>query len=91
MTARPEASKRRTGLFEGLRHVREGGRFNVSDQRVPAAETYSVQRESATVEARLNDLERRGVLVDSGTPRTPLAGVDRRPGAVDRFLAERDE
>ena len=75
---------------EVLRHVREGRTVTVSYRGEPVAEIRSIQREPATIEARLDDLERRGVLVRSSEPRSPLAGVNPRPGAVDRFLAERD-
>ena len=67
---------------EVLRHIREGRTVTVSYRGEPVAEIRSIQR--------LDELERRGVLVRSAEPRLPLAGVNRRPGAVDRFLAERD-
>jgi len=39
---------------------------------------------------RLEELERRGILVRSREPRKPLTAVARKVGALDRFLAERD-
>ena len=57
----------------------------------PVAEIRAIQREPQTLQARLDDLERRGIIVPSGQPkatRTPLA---RRPGALKRFLDDRNE
>ena len=44
-----------------------------------------------TFEGRLVDLQRRGVLVRSGTTRNSLQPVACRPGALVRFLPERSE
>ena len=44
-----------------------------------------------TFEARLDDLQRRGVLVRSGTSRHSLHPVACRLGALARFLAERGD
>ena len=42
-----------------------------------------------SIEERLDDLRRRGILVPSETPRQALTPVARRPGALARFLAQR--
>jgi hypothetical protein len=44
-----------------------------------------------TIDQRLDDLERRGVLVRSGRTRKPFAPVADRPGTLKRFLDERDQ
>ena len=76
---------------EVLRLVREGRTVTVSYRGEPVAEIRSIRRQPATMEERLEDLERRGVLVRSGQPRSPIAATARRPGALERFLAERGE
>ncbi len=75
---------------EVLRHVRDGNVVTVSYRGEPVAEIRSIRKGPATIEERLDDLERRGVLVRSGELRRPLTAVSERPGAVNRFLAERE-
>ena len=56
------------------------------------AEIRGIQRhQQTTIEERLDDLQRRRVLVRSGAPRLAFQPVARRPGALARFLAERGE
>ena len=76
---------------EVLRQVRDGKTVTVSYRGKPVAEIRAIRDSPATIEARLDDLERQGVLVRSGEPRTPMKAVERRPGALKRFLAERGE
>ena len=47
------------------------------------------QRQS--IEERLDDLRRRGILVRSGVPKQAFQPVARRPSALARFLAQRGE
>ena len=54
------------------------------------AEIRPNPRERTTIEERLDELERRGVIVRSSEPRGPLTSVAKRPGALKRFLSERD-
>ena len=75
---------------EVIRQVREGKTVTVSYRGEPVAEIRPIQPEPATIEQRLGDLERRGVLVRSSEPRRPLGTVTRRVGALERFLAERN-
>ena len=76
---------------EVMRQVREGKTVTVSYRGEPVAEIRPLQPEPATIEERLEDLERRGVLVRSSLARRPLQVVTRRAGAVERFLTERNE
>ena len=56
------------------------------------AEIRGIRRHrQQTIEERLDDLQRRGVLVRSGPPAPTPQPVARRPGALARFLAERGE
>ncbi len=76
---------------EVLRHVRAGRTVTVSHRGEPVAEIRAIQPGPKTIDQRLDDLERRGVLVGSGRARKPLAPVASRPGALKRFLDERNE
>jgi len=70
--------------------VREGKTVTVSYRGEPVAEIRPIEPEPSTIEERLEDLERRGLLVRSSLARRPLPVVTRRTGALEQFLAERD-
>jgi prevent-host-death family protein len=76
---------------ELIRQVRERGTsFTVSYHGEPVAEIRPLESEPAkTIEQRLKMLEERGVLSRGrGVPR--FRRIARRPGALRRFLEERD-
>ena len=83
------ASEARARFAEIIRRVRGGKTVTVTYRGEPVAEVRPFQPEPATIDQRLEDLDRRGVLVRSSEPRPPLRAVTRRPGALDRFLVER--
>ena len=83
------ASEARVQFAKVLRQVREGEMVTVSYRGEPVAEIRPIQEEPATIEARLADLERRGVLTRPTQPRLRLKPVAHRPEALQRFLAER--
>lgn len=77
---------------EVIRRVREGKTVTVSYRGEPVAEIRSIERHRmSTLEERLNDLERSGSLVRRAIPRRTFQPVERRPGALARFLAKRGE
>lgn len=77
---------------EVIRRVREGRVVTVSYRGEPVAEIRSIERRGEpTLDERLDVLERDGCLVRPANPRQPLHPVERRPGALARFLAERGE
>ena len=76
---------------EVLRHVREGRTVTVSYRGEPVAEIRPTQQGPDTLEDRLDDLERRGIIVDAGQPKQQLPALADRPGALQRFLDERNE
>ena len=77
---------------EVIRQVREGKTVTVSYRGEPVAEIRSIRRrQTPTLDERLNDLERNGSLVRSAIPRRTIRPIERRPGALSRFLAERGE
>ncbi|MQA89989.1 MAG: type II toxin-antitoxin system prevent-host-death family antitoxin [Gemmatimonas sp.] len=79
-------------LSEILRQVRERGEtVTVTYHGKPVAEIRPVSADEGTrLEKRVRDLERRGVVVPSEAPPSLLRPVVRKPGALDRFLRERD-
>lgn len=73
-----------------IRQVRNGKSVTVSYRGESVAYISPVRRQrSLTLEQRLRDLEQRSVLVRSREI-PALSPVERRPGALARFLAERD-
>lgn len=85
------ASEARIQFAEVLRQVREGETVTVSYRGEPVAEIRPIQEEPPSTEARLADLEKRGVLTRPASPGSKLRPVAHRPGALRRFLAERHE
>ena len=75
---------------EVIRQVRDGRTVTVSYRGEPVAEIRAIRREPETLEARLDALERQGIIVPSAPPKTPFALLERRPGALKRFLDERN-
>ena len=74
-----------------IRQVRAGRTVTVSYRGEPVAEIRSIaHRRRASLDERLTDLESRGSLVRSVAARRALEPVERRPGALARFLAERE-
>ena len=76
---------------EVLRHVREGRTVTVSYCGESVAEIRPIQRGPETMEERLDELERRGIIAPSGQPEQPLTSLAHRPGALQRFLDERND
>ena len=74
---------------EILRLVREGQRVTVTYHGEPVAEIRPLDRGVRGIEGRLRRLKERGVLVREGDTKGHFAAVRRRPGALDRFLADR--
>jgi prevent-host-death family protein len=73
-----------------IRQVREGRHVLVTVHGEPVAEIRPVAREANDLAARLEQLTERGVLVRGERDERALRVVARKPGALGRFLAERD-
>lgn len=74
---------------ELLRKVRSGRSVVITYRGEPVAELRPIDRPEST-RARIEQLARRGLVTDR-PKRVPLAPIARRPGALDRFLEERNE
>ena len=73
-----------------VRQVREGRPVVITVHGEPAVEIRPVEKTEGGLEARLARLEERGVLLRRDPAAAQLASVAKRPGALARFLAERD-
>lgn len=76
---------------EVIRQVREGKTVTVSHRGEPVAEIRAIRRRPQSLEAHLDELERRKIVVPSSRPNAPPAARERRRGALKRFLDERNE
>jgi len=73
-----------------IRRVREGRHVVVTVRGEPVAEIRPVPRAANDLAARLAQLTDRGVLVRAERGDRALRPVARKPGALARFLADRD-
>ncbi|MCY4456097.1 MAG: type II toxin-antitoxin system prevent-host-death family antitoxin [Chloroflexi bacterium] len=76
---------------EVLRQVREGATVTVTYRGEPVAEIHPIRSNQDSAEAHLDELERRGALVRPTEPWRPPDPAEPLPGALDRFLADRNE
>lgn len=75
---------------EVIRMVREGRTVHISYHGKPVAEIRPIEAKKKTLEEHLAELERRGVISPAADPNAPLEPIAHRPGALQRFLDERD-
>ena len=75
---------------EVIRQVREGNTVTVSYRGEPVAEIRPIPKVPQTIEERLDELERQGVLERAKGPRTPFKVGEHKPGALKRFLEDRN-
>lgn len=90
MTFKSSIQKAGMRFSKIVRRVRGGRVVTVSYRNEPAAEIQSIEP-TPTLGERLSDLERSGSLVRSSVPRQTFRPVERRTGALSRFLAERED
>ena len=75
---------------EVLRQVREGKTVTISYRGEPTAEIRPIERRKQSIEECLDQMEREGTLTRARKPRQPIRMVARVPGALERFLADRN-
>ena len=73
-----------------IRQVREGRHVLVTVHGEPVAEIRPVVPEANDLAARVEQLRERGVLVAGKRREGTLRPAARKPGALARFLADRD-
>ena len=74
---------------EIMRKVREGKHVYITYRGREVAEIKPIEKEE-TFERRLEKLRRRGVIVGPANSNAPIKPIARRPGALQRFLEERE-
>jgi len=75
-----------------IREVRAGEIVTVSYRGEPVAEIRAVQKsKTALLEQRIEALRRSGEIIPPETSNFEFKAVAHRPGALARFLAERDD
>jgi antitoxin (DNA-binding transcriptional repressor) of toxin-antitoxin stability system len=75
---------------EIIRKVREGRTVSVTYRGELVAEIRPVPEGGESLEGRLSRLAENGILVREAERHGRLRRVARRPGALERFLADRD-
>jgi prevent-host-death family protein len=76
---------------EILRQVRQGRTVRVSYRGSPVAEIRPIGGADASLARRLDRLDERGVLIRPSERAGELGAVRRRPGALERFLRDRND
>ena len=75
---------------EVIRLVREGRTVQISYHGKPVAEIRPIEERKKSIEEHFDDLERRGIVSPAADPNAPIEPIAHRPGALQRFLDERD-
>lgn len=73
-----------------VRKVREGHHVTITLHGEPVAELRPVAKGEGGLAARLKEMEERGVIHRAAARPGPIRPVAKRPGALKRFLDERD-
>ena len=74
-----------------IRKVREGRPVVVTLHGEPVAEIRSISPRSVGLGPRMEQLVERGIIVRNPNPGSTSRPVVKRPGALKRFLSDRDE
>lgn len=77
-------------LSEILRKVESGRTIHISRRGEPIAEIRPLRHGPAGLEQRINELFEQGVLTPPSGDRGSLRPSARRPGALRRFLSDRN-
>ena len=89
MVATYSTSNARARFSEVIRRVRDGETVIVSHRGEPVVEITPVKEPKTSLEKRMAELERRGVLIPARSPKAGFKPIAHRPGALQRFLDER--
>ena len=77
-------------LSEILRKVESGATVRISRRGEEIAEIRPIRTGKAGLEKRIGELSKRGAVTIAAAARGSLEPVARRPGALRRFLADRE-
>jgi len=78
-------------LSEILRRVESGQVIRISRHGTPIAEVRPVPQQPATLEERIADLTARGEIAPARNPAARSRPIAHMPGALRRFLDDRNE
>lgn len=73
-----------------VKQVREGRRVVVTLHGKPVAEIRPIQPDHGGIAGRMAGMVERGIVVPAAGSPSGLRPIARRPGALDRFLRDRD-
>lgn len=76
-------------LSELLRHVKKQRRVVITERGEPVAHVVP-PRQTTGLAARLKDLKERGIIQGDGRAPSEMTRLSVRPGALQRFLRERE-
>ncbi|MFO8072726.1 MAG: type II toxin-antitoxin system prevent-host-death family antitoxin [Polyangia bacterium] len=77
-------------LSEILRKVRSGNRIVISSRGVPVARVIPYSEDEESPEDRIRRLSSIGLIGPARGRLQDVSPLEERPGALDRFLADRD-
>ena len=80
----------KTKFSELLRKVRQGGRVVITFHGEPVAEIRPIENRVETIDERIERLTAEGVLSPAPARRGTWKAIAHRPGALQRFLDDRD-
>lgn len=75
---------------EIMRKVRDGKHVYITYRGREMAEIRPVEEREKTIEERTEELQAKGILTKAVNPNASLKPIAKRPGALKRFLEERD-
>jgi prevent-host-death family protein len=76
-------------LSELLGHIRKGEAVTITHRGDPIAEVRPVEKTEPSLSARIDELRRKGIIARKGE-RRPLKTLNKKPGALRRFLDSRE-
>lgn len=80
----------KTRFSEVLRQVRAGQSVVIAYRGEPVAEIRPIEPAAPGLAARLESMAAAGTLLPRAAGRAPLRPLAKKPGALGRFLAERE-
>jgi prevent-host-death family protein len=91
MTTSYSTYQAKARFSEVIRRVRAGQRVVITHHGREVAEIRPLEGTAGrSLEERVLEMEERGLVRPAGGKRRPWRAIARRPGALARFLAERD-
>ena len=75
---------------EIMRKVRAGKHVYITYRGREVAEIKPIEEKARTTEEKIQELRDQGILSGKPSRRPPLKPIAKRPGALERFLEERD-